>query len=187
MKLKVIRTSEVEIDMEREYERIETCDFSKEQRKRILQLYEMFGKEKYRECYEFLDTWGRCPRLECPEVEFIHPLIHDVILSGALNKNVRIYKVPEPPQRPESKMTRHPERGEYISFWDTSYPALKKGWVGRAVPESDYYEIQCDDGFKGERGVICLYSEMIEILPMKENPYKTRNENRKEETDNKKN
>lgn len=94
MKFKLVKTEIVEIDLDEERKRIKACDFSDEQRERLLKLCDMFEEGKYKECDEFIDSWGRCPELECPEVEFVEPRMHRIVIGALYWEDTTIERVP---------------------------------------------------------------------------------------------
>src|SRR5210317_890822 len=105
MKFTVIEKTHMEIDMDEEYARVKRC-FRGGQLARILKLYDMFNRGMYKECGDFLETWGRCPQLECPEVEFIESDIYTLICIANFSRTKKIYREPEPEKKPERVIDR---------------------------------------------------------------------------------
>lgn len=171
MKIQMVRTTVFEVDVDKDRNRINRL-FKGDQKKRLLKLCDLFEDGKLSECAEFIETWGRCPELECPEIEFIDMVMYDIIVTATYGEGVRVNILDnKPPVKPESKMEREPEVGDYVLFWDTAYPKAVKGWLETAKPDNDFYQIQCDDGFEGARSQTCKREDFIEILPFEMNIY----------------
>jgi len=74
------KTQIVNIDVEGEIERVQSMnEFSQEQKERLCKLYDWFKLGKFKECIEFIGTWGRDPVLGCSETEFIMDEVYTIL------------------------------------------------------------------------------------------------------------
>jgi hypothetical protein len=74
----IIKTTRIEIDLDKERKRVKKCKYSAAQQARLLKLYALFEDGRFKECIAFTEKWGRT-KDEYPEVEHIHPQVWDIL------------------------------------------------------------------------------------------------------------
>jgi hypothetical protein len=70
--------------MEAERERVDNLDFTAKQRKNLHKVIDLFEEAKFEEAYDFISAWGRCPRNEVPEAEYVNEPMYTIIMKGSL-------------------------------------------------------------------------------------------------------
>jgi len=88
MKIKAVKTTIIEIDVDAERKRIADCDFEPHQEANLLKLCAMFERGEFAECRTFIGTWGTDQELECQEAEFVNLEMWDVIAMHYYGDNV---------------------------------------------------------------------------------------------------
>jgi len=80
MKTKIFKL--IEIDLKKERDRIDKCNFTSKQRRVLHKLVNLFEAGKWQECLDWVNdekNFGTDKRLECSELEFIGIEIADVL------------------------------------------------------------------------------------------------------------
>ena len=82
--MKLLKTTLVEINLDEERGRVKRLTgkkdgYTKAQTRRLLKLYDMFEQGKFKECLEFIHTWGEDPSMECSELEFVATEVWNVL------------------------------------------------------------------------------------------------------------
>jgi hypothetical protein len=69
----LLQSRQIEVDFDKERERIKSCEYEPHQQKNLLKLVDLCEQLKFKEAYEFACEWGhdRDPVIECREAEFI--------------------------------------------------------------------------------------------------------------------
>ena len=57
---------------------------------------------------------------------------------------------------------------DYVRYFDSGYKKEMYGWVDSWNKDMSIVNVQCDDGWNGDRGISCRINEVKEILPPKE-------------------
>ncbi len=83
MKLERLTLSTLDVDLRKERARLRKC-LKGAQLKRQLAIVAAFEAQKWAKAYALMDALPECPRYECPEVEFVWPEIHDVLVTNGL-------------------------------------------------------------------------------------------------------
>lgn len=76
--MKILQQTVVNIDLDKCRKRVKTTRYTKEEKKRLNMLFDLFEQGKWDECIKFVQTWGRTEK-EYPEREHIDTEIHDVL------------------------------------------------------------------------------------------------------------